>query len=268
MIDGVRVLVMRSDGQRSALEELLVARGAVPVVVPLLAFRAIGDAEAVVRTAATIGTRDWVVFTSANGVAFTARAIAASAGAREAVRRARIAAIGPGTAAAVRGAGWATTLVAEESRAEGLVEALLQAEADAPSGTAPRAVLFRALRARDVVPDALRAAGWTVDVVAVYETHVPEGAHQKLREALGRGEVDALVLTSASTAEHLADALAGGEGGAADTARLLAGTKVASIGPVTTAAAEKRGLRVDGTARAYTMSGLVELLETRLFARA
>ncbi len=44
-------------------------------------------------------------------------------------------------------------------------------------------------------------------------------------------------------------------------AELLAGVAVASIGPVTTATAEKRGLTVAVTATVSTTVGLVEALE-------
>ena len=89
---------------------------------------------------------------------------------------ARIAAIGPGTAAALRERGLIADVVPERFVAEGLVEAL----ADVPVS---RALVARAAEARDVLPDALRERGAEVDVVALYET-VAE-------TALGRGAVGA-----------------------------------------------------------------------------
>jgi uroporphyrinogen III methyltransferase/synthase len=64
-----------------------------------------------------------------------------------------------------------------------------------------------------------------------------------------------VTFTSSSTVEHLCDALE------ARAAALLAKTCVASIGPITTETAQKRGVRVDVTAAEYTISGLAEALE-------
>ncbi|HET7269451.1 MAG TPA: uroporphyrinogen-III synthase, partial [Rubrobacter sp.] len=46
--------------------------------------------------------------------------------------------------------------------------------------------------------------------------------------------------------------------GAEEAARLLAGTRVACIGPITADTARKHGLRVDVEAEKYTIPGLVE----------
>jgi uroporphyrinogen III methyltransferase/synthase len=76
-----------------------------------------------------------------------------------------------------------------------------------------------------------------------------------LARELEQGRVDAVVFTSSSTVQNLCDLLG------PSAARLLAGPRVASIGPVTTATAVERGLRVDVTAAEYTVPGLVQALE-------
>jgi uroporphyrinogen III methyltransferase/synthase len=63
------------------------------------------------------------------------------------------------------------------------------------------------------------------------------------------------MLTASSTADNLCDLLG------ADAAELLARTSVASIGPITSATAQKRGLRVDVTAPVHTIAGLLAALE-------
>ena len=117
-------------------------------------------------------------------------------------------------------------------------------------------LIARAEVARDVVPDALRAAGCEVDVVSVYKTRSPPRALlEGLAALLEGGEIDAVTFTSSSTVEHLCDALE------ARAAELLAKTCVASIGPITTETAKKRGIRVDVMAAEYTIPGLVTALE-------
>jgi uroporphyrinogen III methyltransferase/synthase len=119
----------------------------------------------------------------------------------------------------------------------------------------------RALVAREVLPDLLRAAGVQVDVVPVHETRPADEARRAelvgLFEARG---VDVVLLTSSSTADSLVELLG------ARAPELTEGVTVASIGPITTATAEKRGLRVAVTARVSTTAGLVEAVEEHLAA--
>ena len=116
-------------------------------------------------------------------------------------------------------------------------------------------LLPRAEVAREVLPETLRAAGATVDVVPAYRNvHPSAEEHARLAALVRDGGVDVVTLTAPSTLESLLAAL--GDGGAA----VLARSTVASIGPITTAAAEKHGVRVDVTATEYTADGLVAAL--------
>ena len=106
---------------------------------------------------------DLVCLTSPNGVRLLlARLYRAGRDAR-AFSDVRIAAIGPGTAAALREHGLVADVVPEKFVAEGLVEALSEVPVT-------RALVARAVQARDVLPDALRARGAQVDVLDLYET--------------------------------------------------------------------------------------------------
>jgi uroporphyrinogen III methyltransferase/synthase len=254
-LSGKRVLVTRATEQSGGVADLLRDRGADPVVVPTIVIRPpvdpgpLGEALRRMRS----GGYDWVLFTSANGVLRTWEALGAGADAR-ALSGARIAVVGPATARALEVHGLVADVVAREFRGEGLAEALL-AEPRA-AGRPPRALLARAAKARDVLPAALREAGWEVDVVAAYETHPPgpEVAADLARRLEARG-IDAVVFTSGSTVDHLCDLL--GERAPA----LLSGVRIASIGPVTSVTASRRGLRVDITAAESTVPGLVQALE-------
>ena len=61
---------------------------------------------------------------------------------------------------------------------------------------------------RDVIPDALRAAGAVLDIVDAYRNFLPETAPSLLRDALTR-QIDAATFTSSSSVTHLAEAAAG-----------------------------------------------------------
>ena len=129
--------------------------------------------------------------------------------------------------------------------------------ARAVSRHAPRNVLLaRALVARDTLPALLREAGARVDVVPVYETRrAGETRRRELAAGLGDGSIDVVLFTSSSTVENTAALLGPGE------ASLLSGATIASIGPITTATAERLGIRVYVTAAEHTVRGLLDSLE-------
>jgi uroporphyrinogen III methyltransferase/synthase len=187
----------------------------------------------------------WVVFTSANGVERFWRELKAQG--REGLpANALVAAIGPATAEALEARGCLPQVVPEEYVAEAVADALI-----AFGDLAGRRVLLpRAAGARPVLPERLRAAGADVDEVIAYESQPDAEGIARLREALGRGEVDMITFTAASTVRHFVEA-SGSE---------LGGARVAVIGPITARAARSVGLRVDVEAREYTVEGLVEAI--------
>jgi uroporphyrinogen-III synthase len=149
---------------------------------------------------------------------------------------AKVAAIGPGTAAALAAGRIVADLVPEQFVAEGLLDAL-------PDGPG-RVLLARAAVARDVLPDGLRARGWEVDVVEAYRT-VPAAVTDEQRAAV-RG-ADLITFTSSSTVDHSLAAF-GADG---------LPPVVACIGPITAATARDAGLAVDVEASVHTVEGLV-----------
>lgn len=257
---GKRVLVTRAREQAGSAASLLRERGADPVVMPTIEIHAPSDPGPMIDAVGALGERyGWVVFTSSNGVERLVAEIKRQGRDARAFGRAKIAAIGPGTAAALEHVGLLADLVAKEHRGEGLAAELVAAMETAR----PRVLVARAEVARDAVPDALRDAGCEVDVVAVYKTRSPpRPLLEGLSALLESGDVDAVTFTSSSTVEHLCDALE------ARAPELLARTCVASIGPITTETAKKRGIRVDVVAREFTIPGLVAALEAHFAASA
>jgi uroporphyrinogen-III synthase len=158
---------------------------------------------------------DWIVVTSAYG-------------ARELLRRSRgdlprVAAIGPGTAAALREGGIEPALVARVSTQEGLI-----AELPSPPG---RVLFAGAEGARRLLVEELGA-----DFAPLYRTRAlrpdppPTG--------------DLVVLASASAADALAE--------------LGLALPTVSIGPETTRAARAAGIDVVAEAETHDLDGLVE----------
>jgi uroporphyrinogen III methyltransferase/synthase len=156
---------------------------------------------------------------------------------------ARVAAIGPGTARALSEHGLVADFVPERSVAESLVEVLAVAPVT-------RALVARAREARDVLPDALRARGAEVDVLALYETVAEPLSVQALSDTRA---ADYITFTSSSTVRFFLDA-AGGEAG------LSAGTRIVSIGPITSGTLREHGLKPDVEAADHDVDGVIRAL--------
>jgi len=153
---------------------------------------------------------------------------------------ATVAAIGQGTAAALREVGLVADVVAERSFAGGLLEAL-------PGDLAGvRALVARAEEAPDTLPEGLRAAGADVDVVPLYRTLAARPRHPERLLA-----ADAVAFTSSSTVTRFAEALAGHD---------LARVRGVSIGPVTSSTARERGVGLIAEALEHDLDGLVAAL--------
>lgn len=257
---GVRVLVTRAASQGDKLGDLLRDAGACPVSSPLIAIGPSDDPEGLREAARSLarGAYAAVLYSSQNAVHAFHEALAREKLDARAYGGARVIAIGPSTAKSLQTHGIVADCVAREHVGEGLAAEALAALGEA-SGA--RAVLFpRAKVAREVVPEALRAAGYEVHVVTAYVTERPHtddvaGLVARLRQ----GDFDAVTFTSPSTVEALVALFGGSAPG------LPKRTAMVCIGDVTRAACETAGLRVDATARPSTAEGLVEAL-TQLFS--
>lgn len=248
-LSGRRILVTRPQAQAGDLKRALEAEGAEVVDVPVIRIVPLEDSREVDRAIGRLDRYAWVVFTSQNGVEAFCRRVEETTGDLRPLARARLAAIGPGTARALRARGLGVHLSPQEYRAEALVDELVR------QGVGGLSILIpRAEAARPVLPEGLRRAGARVDVVAVYRTEVDHSARDRLLGHIGSGRVDAVTFTSGSAVRAWVDLL--GQGVAGSPRRPL----VACIGPVTASAARDYGLPVDVVAREYTVSGLVEAL--------
>jgi uroporphyrinogen III methyltransferase/synthase len=148
----------------------------------------------------------------------------------------RIAAIGPGTAAALRAGGIEPDVVPARSNAEGLVEAL-------EGATVRRALIARAQEGRRVLPDALAARGAEVEILPLYRT-APEPLSDEERAAALAADLLVFASSSAAKAFH-------------EAAGTLAGARIASIGPATSETIRELGGTVAIEAAEHTPDGLI-----------
>lgn len=253
-LEGRSVIVTRRRDQASALAEPLEVLGAEVVPFPVIEIVPPEDWAPVDEALGRIEEYDWVVFTSANAVAeFLNRAAAVvGEGPIQILAVPWIAAVGKSTARTLESVGVQVDLVPEDAHAEGLAAAFEELGA----GPGWKILMPRAEEGREVLPEALRESGADVDVVTVYRTVAAE-PDPAIIERLRAGEVDAVTFTSGSTVRNFAERLAeAGLDPDAQFGRLV----VASIGPVTTAALEKRGFHADVEAAEATMGSLAASL--------
>jgi uroporphyrinogen-III synthase len=188
------------------------------------------------------GQFDWMTLTSAATVDVLRDRLGAPGDVR-----AKVAAIGEGTAQAFRR--WAR-------RDPDLQPATFTTAALArafPRGSG-RVLCARADIAPEGLEEALARKGWAAIRVDAYRTVFATSLPRETRDALRRGDVDAVTFTSASTVRGFVNALGAAKGA----------PRVVCIGPVTAAAARDAGLRPATVAKPHTIEGLVAALERAL----
>jgi uroporphyrinogen III methyltransferase/synthase len=254
-LSGQTVAVTRARAQASGLARRLEDLGASVVQAPTICVQAISDPT---DSRPDLSPYDLVCFTSPNAVDALFERLAQTARSQSDPRAsistfaltdarafagARVAAIGPGTARALAEHGLIADIVPERSLAESLVQALV----DVP---VQRALVARAKEAREVIPDALRARGAEVDILALYETVAEPLSPAALQQAR---TADYITFTSSSSVRFFLDA-ADGSGG------LSSETRIVSIGPITSGTLREHGLEPDVEAADHDVDGIIQAI--------
>ena len=128
-----------------------------------------------------------------------------------------------------------------------------------------------------MIPDSLRDAGATVDVVEAYETVVPEKSKARLREVFKNKQrrPHVVTFTSSSTVRNFAELLGWSKAGTSEAgtskvgasrANALKNVQFASIGPVTSGTLGELQLPVAIEAREFTMGGLIRAIVLARYA--
>jgi uroporphyrinogen III methyltransferase/synthase len=242
-LHGKRVVVTRARAQASELSRRLDALGAEPIELPAIRIEPKIDSEEVRRAIEGLHAYALVCLTSPNGVRLLFEAMAEQGRDARALANATVAAIGPGTAAALAEHGVLADILPERFVAEELVDALAAVAVEGKP-----VLIARAAEARGVLPEALRKRGAEVDVVPLYETVAEQPDPAALERAR---DADYVTFTSSSTVRNFVEAVGDG---------VPESARVVSIGPVTSEAAREAGLKVDVEAPRHDIDGLIEAL--------
>ena len=252
---GKRVVVTRSRQQSGALRTRLETLGASVVELPLIRIERDVNEEIKKEVFEELGTYDWLVFSSANGVNYFFDAFLETFPDLRSLGFMRIAAVGGSTARVIRNLHLAVEVVPEKPVAEELADALVK------TGTMDNAKVLVVIgsEGRDVLVNKLEEARAIVDCLPVYRTGkndlIEEPGAQEFRE---KG-ADAFLFTSSSgVRSFVAQAAA---------LQLESGAKrplTGSIGPITSETMRSSGMPVDFEAGTSTLDALVEALVEKL----
>jgi uroporphyrinogen III methyltransferase/synthase len=193
----------------------------------------------------------WIVFTSRNGVEFFIRRLVESGRDLRLLGSCKLAAIGPGTAAALAAFHLHADLVPDEFRAEALADAL------APSAAGKNILLVRADRGREELERRLETVA-TIEKIVAYRQVDVDSPSDEVREAINANGIDWVVFTSSNMAaafwkwKTLFDESAWNR------------LKFATISPVTSDAVRRLGGKVSAEASVYTMDGVVDAVRAAI----
>ncbi|AKK10270.1 bifunctional uroporphyrinogen-III C-methyltransferase/uroporphyrinogen-III synthase [Corynebacterium uterequi] len=255
---GWRVLVPRSKEQAAPMSARLATYGAIPQSVPTISVEAPRNPAQMDRAIKGIieGRYQWIVFTSVNAVRAVWEKIDTLGLDARSFAGVHLAAVGTKTAEAIRERGLTPELMPPRNRqnAAGLVDVFPNyvAEIDPVS----RVLLPRADIATDVLVDGLHELEWETEDVVAYRTVRASPPPAETRDMIKSGGFDAVCFTSASTVKNLVG-IAG---------KPHQRTIIACIGPMTAAAAEEAGLRVDVVPEIADVEHLVDALADHVAA--
>lgn len=239
---GRRVLVTRPLSQAADLAEKLEALGADALVCPLIRIVPPEDDRPLDAAIKNLPSYDWIIFTSENALSAFFQRLEALRMDSRALGGAKIAALGPATAAGLLRHGITADFVPSRFVSEAFA-------AEFPASSASlRALIPQAEAARDTIAAGLKQRGVLVEAVTAYRTLPEPESASRLHTWLSETASGILTLTSASAAHALAGML---QAPLSDTVRII------SIGPATSAAAKDLGISIHAEADPHTSDGVV-----------
>jgi uroporphyrinogen III methyltransferase/synthase len=249
---GQTIVVTRTRQQASDLSDRLTALGADVIEAPTIELAAPADWRPIDDALARAAEYDWVDFTSANGVEFTRRRLFETGRDVRIFGRAKFAAIGDATAAAIREK---FAVQPDLCPQRFVAEALADEFARRGEIAGKRFLLLRADIARPILRERLEQGGAArVLDLPVYETKIADALPPSLVDALEAGQVQWVTFTSSSTARNFATLIG------PDYREKLQGVRLASIGPITTQTLRDLGLEPTIQADQFNIEGVVSAL--------
>ncbi len=253
-LSGRRVVLTRADGANETWRVELERRGALVLEVPLIAVELGADpASTATDVLETLGTYEWIVFTSANGVRGFFKSFFAKYKDIRCLGPSHIACVGKATAAELDRLHIQTDLLPDEAEADALATALM--EADHLENL--KILVVAGNLAGDTIARRLTAeAQAIVDTFVVYETREADADGASDVDNFREQGADALIFASPSAVKSFVSQLA--------RLKPQAGAKqpkVVAIGATTASAVRQSGIPLAGEADAPSAAGVADAVE-------
>ncbi len=248
---GKKIVVTRAREQASDFARILSSAGAEVIEFPTIECVKPESWESIDDGIARLGSFDWIIFTSINGVKFFSDRLKELGKDIRALAGLSICAIGPKTKEGLEKMGLNVDVMPPEYRAESVIESL-----GAEGVKGKKIFIPRAKIAREVLPDELRKMGADVTVAEAYVTVRPEDGTEDLRKRFEGGEISAVTFTSSSTVSNFVKMWKSEQ----EAKELLKGVTIGSIGPITSETARGFGFTVDVEPAEYTTKALATSL--------
>jgi uroporphyrinogen III methyltransferase/synthase len=252
---GKTVVVTRAASQAGELVAELEHYGARVIICPTIEIAEPESYERLDEAIDHLYGYDWLIFTSANAIAFFLRRLTTRGIAIDQLDDIKVCAIGQASADKLRDAHVHVDVIPSEAKAEGVFAALTEYAGGVEQLRGLNILLPRAAVGRDYLPKALEDAGARVDVVTTYRTVVPENLDRGRLSAMLAGSADCIAFTSSSTVKNLALLF-----DTHDLSGVLSGVTIACIGDVTAATATEFGLNVQIQPAQFTVKALAKAI--------
>lgn len=248
-------MVTRAKDQAPELTAKLTALGAEVIELPLIRVSKQIDLQALADVLLELGSYDWIIFTSANGVRYFFEEFRRVFDDIRSLGLLRIACIGDATAKAIRALHLKIECQPEIATADNLAEALIATG----SLDSAKIVVITGNLNRDTLIEKLEYASAIVDQLQVYQTEKTDLTDDPAAADFRAKGADAILFASSSAAQSFADQAA--------ALALSAGAKhplAGSIGAQTSETMKAAGIPVAFTAKEPSLDSLVEALVKKL----
>ncbi|MBF0121835.1 MAG: uroporphyrinogen-III C-methyltransferase [Candidatus Omnitrophica bacterium] len=250
-LSGKHILVTRPQHQASDLKSLLEARGAKVSAIPLIKIVPTKDVARLKSVLFSLDSYEWLIFTSANGVALFFQMMDRYKVSRSVFKTKKFAAIGKKTGDTLTKNGISVALMPQDFIQEALAKVIIKGVANKKS----KALLVHAAGSRPVLERELKKSGILLDMLDLYKAEPLTSNHGRIKKLFVARKVDAVMLTSSSCVDSFVNVF-----GKDERKRLTKDVVIAAIGPVTASSVREAGLPVTVESREYTMEGVANAL--------
>lgn len=255
-LQGKKIVLTRSKKQNRELRQKIESQGGEVLELPLIHVSPFHHKEVLEDVFAELGSYEWFVFTSVNGVKYFFELFFDHFKDVRSIGGARIACVGTSTALQIRKIHLQVDYIPQKATAENLAKGLLKLET---LDNLKILVITGNLNSDALVKILTESGNAIVDTLQVYETKATDLKNNVTAKSFRESGADAIVFASSSAVDSFVKQ--------AGFLKLEAKAKrpmSCSIGPSTSETMKKRGMPVDMEAAEASIEGILEVLRKGL----